>query len=175
MSAWSRTVPAFESKRRPSVPWPWFVGLPTAALGLQTLLPTLAPGLALLNLPFLATLNLMLWCRSAVSAMLLGMLIGCLHDGLTHGPVGLHGIVYTICGYLVARLGPYVRRDHALELGLFFAAAYATHEFVFGVTRSFLVSAGGETDLALGLVLTALHAGAGLFVFTMLSKAGWKQ
>ncbi|MYB51613.1 MAG: hypothetical protein F4X77_05350 [Acidobacteriia bacterium] len=174
MSAWSRTVPAFESKPPARVPWPWFVGLPTAALGLQTLLPTLEPALALFNLPFLATLNLMLWCRSAVSAMLLGMLIGCLHDGLTHGPVGLHGIVYTICGYLVVRFGSYVRRDHALELGLFFAAAYATHEVVFGLTRSFLVSAGGETDLALGLVLTALHAGAGLFVFTMLSKAGLK-
>lgn len=174
MSAWSRTAPAIEAKRRTRVSWPWFVGLPTVALGLQTLLPTLEPTLALFNLPFLATLNLMLWCRSAVSAMLLGALIGCLHDGLTHGPVGLHGIVYTIVGYLVARLGPYVRRDHALELGLFFAAAYVAHEFVFGVTHSFLVSSGGETDLALGLVLTALHAGAGLFVFTMLGKAGWK-
>ena len=174
MSAWSRTAPALESKRRKSVPWPWFVGLPTAALGLQTLLPTLEPTLALVNLPFLATLNLMLLCRSAVSAMLLGALIGCLHDGLTHGPVGLHGIVYTVCGYLVARLGPYVRSDHAMELGLFFAAAYVIHEFVFGVTRSFLASAAGEADLALGLVLTALHAGAGLSVFTMLSKAGWK-
>lgn len=172
MSAWSRTVPAFESKPPARVPWPWFVGLPTAALGLQTLLPTLEPALAQFNLPFLATLNLMLWCRSAVSAMLLGMLIGCLHDGLTHGPVGLHGIVYTVCGYLVVRFGSHVRRDHALELGMFFAAAYATHEVVFGLTRSFLVSAGGETDWTLGLVLTALHAGAGLFVFTMLSRAG---
>lgn len=172
MSAWSRTVPAFESKRRTRVAWPWFAGLPAAALGLQMLLPTFAPALALFNLPFLATLNLMLWCRSAVSAMLLGALVGCLYDGLTHGPVGLHGIVYTVCGYLVARMGPFVRRDRVLELGLFFAAAYAAYEFAFGVTRSFLVSAGGEADLALGLVLTVLHAGAGLFVFTMLSKAG---
>lgn len=178
MSAWSRTVSAFESKRRPRsrarISWPWFAGLPTAALGLQTLLPTFEPTFALFNLPFLATLNLMLWCRSAVSAMLLGTLVGCLHDGLTHGPVGLHGIVYAVCGYLVARVGPHVRRDRVLELGLFFAVAYAAYEFVFGLTRSFLVSAGGETDLALGLVLTVLHAGAGLFVFTMLSKAGWK-
>ena len=138
------------------------------------LLPTLSPSLALFNLPFLATFNLMLWCRSAVSAMLLGALIGCLHDGLTHGPVGLHGIVYTVCGYLAVRFGPYARRDQALELGLLFAAAYVIHEFVFWVTRSFLVSAGGDADLLLGIVLTALHAGAGLFVFTILSKAGWK-
>lgn len=174
MSAWSRSVPAFESRPAARVSWLWFVGLPPAALGLQTLLPTLEPALALFNLTFLATLNLMLWCRSAVSAMLLGMLVGCLHDGVTHGPVGLHGIVYTILGYLVARFGRHARPDHALGLSLFFAAAYGTYEVVLGVTHSLLVSAGGEANLALGLVLTALHAGACLFVFTMLSKAGLK-
>jgi rod shape-determining protein MreD len=143
-------------------------------LGLQTLLPTLQPALGLLNLPFVITLNLMLWCRSAVSTMLLGALTGCVYDGLTHGPVGLHGIVYTICGYLVAHVGPHLRRDHALVLGCFFAAAYLTYEFLFGVVRNVLVSSGEGTDLALRLVLAAVHAGAGLFVFTMLSKAAGK-
>lgn len=174
MSAWVRAVTEFEPKPRTRVSWSWFIGLPAVALGLQTLLSTLEPALSLFNLPFLATFNVMLWCRSAVSAMLLGALIGCLHDGLTHGPVGLYGIVYTICGYLVVRLGPYLRTDRAIELSLIFAAAYVTHELAFGIARSVLVGGGGETNLGLGLVLTALHAGAGLFVFTMLSKAGWK-
>ena len=175
MSGWSRTVAAFDSRRRARIPWPWFVGLPAAALGLQTLLPTFQPALGLLNLPFIITLNLMLWCRSAVSTMLLGALIGCVYDGLTHGPVGLHGIVYTVCGYLVARVGPQVRRDHALVLGMFFAAACVTHEVVIAVIRNVLVSADNETDMAIWLVVTAVNAGAGLFVFTMLSKAGWKR
>ncbi|MDE0107864.1 MAG: hypothetical protein OXN96_08640 [Bryobacterales bacterium] len=174
MSTGLRAVPELESKPRTRVWWPWFIGLPTVALGLQTLLSTLEPALALLNLPFVATFNLMLWCRSAASAMLLGALIGCMHDGLNHGPVGLYGIVYTICGYLAVRFGPYFWHRRALELGLLFAAAYATHEFVYGLARSFLVTEGGETNLALGFVLTALHAGAGLFVFTMLNKADWK-
>ncbi len=174
MSAWARAVPEFAPEPRTRVSWPWFIGLPAVALGLQTLVSTLEPALSLFNLPFLATFNVMLWCRSSVSAMLLGALIGCLHDGLTHGPVGLYGIVYTICGYLVVRLRPYLRTDSAIGLSLLFAAAYATHEFAFGVARNFLVGGGGETNLGLGLVLTVLHAGAGLFVFTMLSKAGWK-
>lgn len=174
MSAWPRAVPEFESKPRTRVSWPWFIGLPTVALGLQTLLSTLEPAIALLNLPFVATFNLMLWCRSAVSAMLLGALVGCMHDGLTHGPVGLYGMVYTICGYLAVRFGAYFLHRGALELGLLFAAAYTTHEFVYGLARSLLVGEGGETNLVLGFVLTALHAGAGLFVFTMLSKADWK-
>jgi len=174
VSAWLRAVPEFESKPRTRVSWPWLIGLPTVALGLQTLLSTLEPALALLNLPFVATFNMMLLCRSAVWAMLLGALIGCMHDGLTHAPLGLYGIVYTICGYLAARFGPYFWHRNALELGLLFAAAYATHEFAYGLARSLLVSAGGETNLALGFVLTALHAGAGLFVFTMLSKADWE-
>ncbi len=174
MSGWSRPVPAFESSRPARVPWRWLTGLSVAALGLQTLLPTLQPALGLLNLPFVTTLNLMLWCRSAASTMLLGALIGCVYDGLTHGPVGLHGLAYTICGYLVAQVGPHLRRDHALVLGSFFAAAYLTYEFLFGVIRSALVSAGEATDLPLRLVLAAIHAGAGLFVFTMLSKAAGK-
>jgi len=174
VSAWLRAVPEFESKPRTRVSWPWLIGLPTVALGLQTLLSTLEPALALLNLPFVATFNLMLWCRSAASAMLLGVLIGCMHDGLNHGPLGLYGIVYTICGYLAARFSPYFWHRHALELGLLFAAAHATHEFVYWLARSLLVGGGWETNLALGFVLTVLHAGAGLFVFTMLSKADWK-
>ena len=174
MSGWSRPVPAFESSRPTRVPWQWLTGLSVAALGLQTLLPTLLPALGLLNLPFVTTLNLMLWCRSALSAMMLGALIGCVYDGLTHGPVGLHGIVYTICGYLVAQVGPYLRRDHAVVLGAFFALANLTYEFLLVVIRSALVNAGEETDLALRLVLAAVHAGAGLFVFTMLSKAADK-
>ena len=173
MSDWTSTIAGFESKRLARVPLPWLVGLPTVALALQTLLPTFQPALGALNLPLITTLNLMLWCRSAVSAMLLGALIGCVHDGLTHGPVGLQGIVYTICGYLVAWVGPHVRRDQGLILGFFFAAAYVVHELMFEVTRDFLVGADTGTDPALMLVLTAVHAGAGLFVFTMLSKAGW--
>ncbi len=174
MSARLRAVPELESKPRTRVWWPWLIGLPTVALGLQMLLSTLEPALALLNLTFVATFNLMLWCRSAASAMLLGALIGCMHDGLTHGPVGLYGIVYTISGYLAVRFGQYFWHRHALDLGLLFAAAYATHEFVYGLARSLLASGGWETNLALGFVLTVLHAGAGLFVFTMLSKADWK-
>lgn len=174
MSGWSRPVPTLESSRRAGVPWQWLIGLSVAALGLQTLLPTLQPALGLLNLPFVTTLNLMLWCRSAVSTMLLGAVIGCVYDGLTHGPVGLHGIVYTICGYLVAQVGPHWRRDHALVLASFFAAAYLTYEFLFGVIRSVLVGAGEGTDLTLRLVLAVVHAGAGLFVFPMLSKAAGK-
>ena len=170
MSGWSRPIPTLESSRREHVPWQWLVGLSVVALSLQTLLPTLHPGLGLLNLTLVATLNLMLWCRSAVSTMLLGTLIGCAYDGLTHGPVGLHGIVYTICGYLVAQVGPHLRRDHALEIGSFFVVGYLVYESLSGVIRNFLLGAGEGTDLALRLVLATVHAGVGLFVFIMLNK-----
>ncbi len=150
------------------------MGLPVAALSLQTLLPTFQPAFGLLNLPFVAALNLMLWCRSAVSMMLLGALIGCVNDGLTRGPVGLQGIVYTICGYLVAEVGPHLRRDHPLVLAFFFALAYIAHEFLFSVTRTLLVRASEIPDLALGFALMAVHASAGLLVFTMLSNAASK-
>ncbi len=174
MSGWSWPIPEIESSRRSPLPWQWFVGLSSVALGLQTQLPTIVPGLVLVNLPFVTTLNLMLCCRSAVSTMLLGALIGCVYDGLTHGPVGLQGIVYTICGYLFAQVGPRLRRDHALELGSFFGAAYLAHELLLGVVRYVVVSAGEGTDLSLTLALTAVHAGAGLFLFTMLNKAAGK-
>lgn len=171
MSDWSRAASDFESKPQTLVSWPWFVGLPTVALGLQTQLSLLEPALGLLNLPFVATINLLLRCRSTVSVMPLAALVGCLQDGLTHGPVGLYGIAYTICGYLVVRFRPYVRFDHVLELSLWFAGAYATHELVFGIVRSSLVGGAGETNLVLALFVTVLHAGACLFVFNMLSKA----
>ncbi len=170
MSGWSRPIPTLESSRRARVPWQWLAGISIVTLGLQTLLPTLHPGLGLLNLPFVTTVNLMLWCRSAVSAMLLGTLIGCAYDGLTHGPVGLHGIVYTICGYLVAQVGPHLRRDHAVVIGSFFVVAYLAYESLFSVISNLLLGAGEGTDLALRLVLAAVHAGLGLSVFAMLTK-----
>ena len=171
MSDWSRPFPTLASTGRAELSWHWYVGLSLAAMGLQTVLPTVQPSLGLLNLPLISTLSLMLWCRTAVVAMLFGAAFGCFYGGLTHWPIGLHGITYTIGGYIVANLGPYLRRDSSLVLSAFYAASYLGYEVMFGIIRDVLVAPGEGEAIVVRLVLAVVHAGVGLFVFTILSKA----
>ncbi len=162
-------APSSAFNRRAAVPPLLAGGLLLAAFGLHMLLVSLYTGFGLVNLPLLVAVNLMLRCREPISAMFLGMLVGCAYDGLTHGPVGLYGIVYTMIGYPAVITARFVLFSHSGALSLVFAAAYFAHEILFLGVRGALVGGGAPVDAGLLFFLTLLHAGAGLLVFTMLS------
>ena len=78
------------------------------ALTFQTFLRSLTPLAASLDLPLVAVAYLALMRRSPLIGMAIGMLTGLAQDGLTHGPLGLYGMVNTIIGYAAGSVGHYI-------------------------------------------------------------------
>ncbi len=141
-----------------------------ATLGVQALLPILLPALTVFNLPLLTVIFAALAIRTVVPAMLGAMLIGWAQDGLTHDPVGMLGIVYSILSYLVTTVSLYVKVSPAFVLGLGVAAAYLLHEILLFAMRLSLLGQDPRFDLGLWGALTVLHAGLGLLAYPVYRK-----
>lgn len=73
-----------------------------ASLLLQALLPLKVPLARLMDLPLLVTIYFSLLRRNKVFGICLGMGVGLLQDALSHGYLGLFGIVKALVGYLAA-------------------------------------------------------------------------
>ena len=141
-----------------------------AALGIQALLPIIHPAFSVLNLPLLVVVFVSLKIRAVVPAILWAMLIGWAQDGLTHDPVGLLGIVYSLLTYLVVTASLYVKVSLASVFGLIIAAAYLAHEILLYAIRVYLLGQAPPLDIAVWGALTALHAGLALLVYPAHSK-----
>lgn len=136
-----------------------------AALGIQALLPIIHPAFSVLNLPLLVVVLVSLTIRAVVPAILWAMLVGWAQDGLTHDPVGLLGIVYSLLGYLVVTASLYVKVSLAYVFGLLIAAAYLAHEILLYAIRVYLLGQDSPLELGLWGALTVLHAGLALLVY----------
>lgn len=145
------------------------------ALVLQTLVPAILRFGALLNLPLLSVLYTTLGARTVVGPLLSGALIGWAHDGLTHGPLGVYGLVYTVLGYgsVVAR--QLVQPDRPAPLSAFVACAYLLHEILLFAIRRYLLDQQGGFEPVLWCGLTAVHVGLALAVFPALRRLGAKR
>jgi len=82
-----------------------YVLVPLVALVLQAWLPRLLGRFAFMDLPLLVTVYFALNRRSPIHGTLLGMVLGMAQDGLTQGAIGIHGIAYSVCGFLAASVG----------------------------------------------------------------------
>jgi rod shape-determining protein MreD len=82
-----------------------YVLVPLVALVLQAWLPRLLGRFAYMDLPLLVTVYFALNRRSPIHGTLLGMVLGMAQDGLTQGAIGIHGIAYSVCGFLAASVG----------------------------------------------------------------------
>ena len=157
-------------RRRGISPWIAF-GLVAAALGLQVFLPTVLPLLSALNLPFLAAFYLVLVYRKAVPGMLVCAAIGWAQDGLTHGPVGVYGLVYVVLAYLGATAGQYFKLEFAFVTGTFVALGYWLHELIlFTIRGDFLLGQPVQPELGAWSALAGLHAGLALVVYPVLDR-----
>ena len=136
-----------------------------AALSVQALLPIVEPALTVCNLPLLVVVFVSLTIRTVVPAILWAMVVGWAQDGLTHDPVGLLGIVYSILSYLIVLCSLYVKVSIAYVFGLLVAAAYLAHEILLYAIRMFLLGQDPPVDLGLWGALTALHAGLALLAY----------
>ena len=149
----------------------WFsIGLSLAALGLQALLPTLLPSLALVNLPLLAVSYLVLSYRTVIPAILASVVIGWVQDGLTHGPIGVYGLVYTLLGYSAGTASQFFKVHLTLVLGVFLGLVYWLHELALFGVRQYILGQQSSPELGTWTALAALHAGLGLVVFPVFDR-----
>jgi len=111
------------------------VGVPLAALLVQSLLGTRLRFIGVFDLPLLVTIFFAVARRNQLTGMMTGMLIGLVQDSLTHHPIGMYGISKTVIGFAASSLG--VRVDvenpgsrlimgfsfYLLHQGLYYAVA----------------------------------------------------
>jgi rod shape-determining protein MreD len=88
---------------------------PLTCVLLQVLLPKLWPGLAILDLPLVATIFFAVARRSPIAGTITGTLIGLFQDGLTNRPFGVYGIAKGLIGYMAASIGFAVDTDNMIN------------------------------------------------------------
>ncbi len=115
---------------------PVAVGVPLAALLLQSFLPLHLPVMAIFDLPLLVTIYFGVARRNQVSGLLTGGVIGLVQDSLTHQPIGLYGIAKTVIGYGASSLGVKIDVDNPGSRLLMTFGFYLLHQIIyFAVAR----------------------------------------
>ena len=115
------------------------VGVPLAALLLETFLPARVPWFGIFDLPLLVTIFFAMARRNPVTGLLTGALIGLLQDSLTQHPLGVFGIAKTVVGYAASSLGVRIDvQNPGVRLGMTFVF-YQLHQLVyFAVARGMM-------------------------------------
>ncbi len=110
---------------------PVAVGVPLAALLLQSFLPLHLPFMATFDLPLLVTIYFAVGRRNQVSGLLTGGVIGLIQDSLTHQPIGLYGIAKTVVGYCASSLGVKIDVDNPGSRVLMTFGFYLLHQVLY--------------------------------------------
>ena len=86
--------------------------VPLLAIFLQAYLPLRFPRFGVLDLPVLVVVYFAVSRRNPIAGTLLGVVIGMVQDAFTHLPLGIHGIVDSVLGYLAASIGVRIDVDN---------------------------------------------------------------
>lgn len=145
-------------------PWTAIV-ICAGALTLQSFLPALTPLANHLDLPLLAVVYLALARRSPPLGMAIGTLVGLAQDGLTHGPLGLFGILKTVVGFAAGSLGVYIEIQYPGARGVLAAVFYLGQRILRWTLEEALLDGSTGFDPASTLILAAIHAGLALMIY----------
>jgi rod shape-determining protein MreD len=140
------------------------------ALTAQALLPLWFPLARRIDLPLLAVLYLALLRRNMMTGMLIGMAVGMAQDGLSHGPIGLFGLIKAILGYSAGSLGNYLEVGYPGARSVLAASFFVAHEMMYWVVDGALLGGAASLDPARMLILAAIHAGVALIAYHALDN-----
>ncbi len=146
------------------------LAIATAALSVQMLLTVLHPSLNAINLCLLSLVWIALKHRSYVTTALIGALVGWLQDGLTYGPLGVFGLVYTILAASTVMTKQMLRVELPTIFCAIFAVAYWLHELLLHLIRSVLVGDAVSPQVQLWTALAVLHGGIVLAVRPLVER-----
>jgi rod shape-determining protein MreD len=140
------------------------------ALALQVLLPVYVDVFGYFDLPLLVLVYSVLLGRNVIGGLLIGAAIGLAQDGLTHGPVGLFGVVKTIVGYLAATTSLLVEVNYPGVRSVLVAGFFLLHQGLFWTISEFLLARPTQIEMTRSVILAAAHAGLALAAYPLLDR-----
>ena len=102
--------------------------------------------------------------------VLIGTAIGLAQDGLTHGPVGLFGVVKTIVGYLAATTSLLVEINYPGVRSVLVAGFFLVHQGLFWAISEFMLNRPTQIGIPRTVILATAHAGLALAVFPLFDR-----
>ena len=148
----------------------WAVAIVLLILSAQSLLPLYVNVAALFDLPLLITVFLALTERNVPRGTLIGAAVGLAQDALTHGPMGVFGIIKTIIGYLAASVSLVIEVDYPGARSVLAALFYLIHQLLYWTMQRVLLGTDAALDPARTLVMSAAHAGVALAMFQLIDR-----
>ena len=145
----------------------WAVAVVLLTLAAQSLLPMYVKVAGLFDLPLLITVFLALTERNVPRGTLIGAAIGLSQDALTHGPIGVFGIIKTVIGYLAASVSLVIEVDYPGVRSILAALFYLIHQLLYWTMQRVLLGADATLDPARTVVMSAAHAGVALLMFQL--------
>ena len=149
---------------------PIAVGVPLAAILIQSFVSKNFFWLATFDLPLLVVIYFAVARRHPISGMLTGGVVGILQDSLTYHPVGLYGIAKTVIGFIASSLGVKIDVENPGSRMLMTLAFYVIHQGIYYLVAHGM--AGEAVQVRWGHLMIAAAANAILAVplFSILDR-----
>jgi rod shape-determining protein MreD len=149
---------------------PVTVGVPFAAVWLQSFLSLHFPFFKVFDLPLLVTIFFAMARRNPISGLITGGLIGLFQDALTHLPLGVYGIAKTMVGYFASSLGAKLDVENAGARFLVTIVFYVAHEIIYFTIARGLVGLSLSWSWPHELLSGVANAVVGLFLYFALDR-----
>ncbi len=148
----------------------WAIAIVLLILSAQRLLPLYVKVAGLFDLPLLITVFLALTERNVPRGTLIGAAVGLAQDALTHGPIGVFGIIKTLIGYLASSVSLVIEVDFPGARSVLAALFYLIHQLLYWTMQRVLLGTDASLDPAQTLVMSAAHAGVALAMFQLIDR-----
>ncbi|MCU1313103.1 MAG: Rod shape-determining protein MreD [Acidobacteriaceae bacterium] len=151
-------------------PWPIMLAAPLLAVFLQAYLPLRFPRLDIFDLPLLVVIYFAVSRRSPIAGSITGAIVGLLQDGVTHRPIGIHGIANTIIGFLAASIGMKVDVDNPITRMLMIFTFTVLDRFLYLIIVRHLIAEPLAWSWLHQLLRAAVNVILGVVLFAVLDR-----
>jgi rod shape-determining protein MreD len=150
---------------------PVTIGVPLAALFLQSFLPKIFPLFAVyFDLPLLVTIFFAMARRNPISGLFTGAAIGLTQDMLGPYPIGIYGIAKTVVGYGASSLGAKLDVENSGARFLVTLGFYLAHAAIYFTVARGMVSLTLNWSWSRGILAGLANALLGIGLYFVLDK-----
>ena len=140
------------------------------ALLVQICLPLFSHEFGLLDVPLLVVVYVVLNRRKVVSGLMIGGSVGLMQDALTHGPMGLFGIIKTVIGYLAGSTSLVIEMSYPGARSVLAALFFVVQQLMFWLINGVLLANEVDFNLSHTLIMASAHAGLSLALYPLLDR-----
>jgi len=151
-------------------PWPILLAAPLLAVFLQAYLPLRFPRLDIFDLPLLVVIYFAVSRRGPIAGSIMGAVVGLLQDGVTHRPIGIHGIANTIIGFLAASIGMKIDVDNPITRMLMIFTFTVLDRFLYLIIVRHLIAEPLQWSWLHELLRAAVNVILGVVLFAVLDR-----